>query len=78
MAGGEPVKFFTDTWVKTALFIAHRAYPDSPVPLLVARLLELDTGNQENLPGWPEGTLAPPLGGWRADRSIKKQLMGRG
>ena len=52
--------------IRTALMVAGKAYPDGRTALLaVAVLLGLDIDDLgEVMAGWPEGTMAPPTGGF--------------
>ena len=66
------MRFYTEAEVRTALLVAGKIHPGSDA--LLAVLLGVDLGPTEDvLPGWPEKTLSPPLGGWSADRPLRDQ-----
>jgi len=65
--------FLTGAEVLTALLVAHRQHPESPAPVLIARLLNLPLDGTDIIAGWPASTWPPPLGGWQADMPLREQ-----
>lgn len=61
--------------IRAALLLVAREHPDAMTPLLrVAFHLGLDVADKGDImAGWPEGTQAPPLGGFRLDVPMVEQ-----
>lgn len=61
--------------IRTAAMLAATSYPEALAGLLCLLWhLRLDVADHGDvMAGWPEGTKAPPIGGWRLDVRMIEQ-----